>query len=127
MMISAAQANTNADAMLPLHFRFIRIAADNASADARKAASRAVGGDGTRMEEDGTSANQWVDAASIPIRKLRICPRMIPRPLHIALIANDTNPNGTITPVSSTAGMFAIGAMKDTRWKSRASNGSIPI
>src|SRR5260370_37005564 len=122
-MISAAHVITKANAILEIHFLFVRIAADKTSAAAKKPASRAVGGDGTRIDEEGTCANQWMDANSVPIKKLRMCPSTIPRPFHAAPRTIDTNPNGTITPGSRTAATLAEGALKETRRKSRAPSG----
>src|SRR5260370_13965886 len=126
-MISAAHVITKANAILEIHFLFVGIAADKTSAAAKKPASRAVGGDGTRIDEEGTCANQWMDANSVPIKKLRMCPSTIPRPFHAAPRTIDTNPNGTITPVSSTAGMFASGAVKEPPTKTRATHRNNPI
>src|SRR5260370_42331662 len=116
-MMNAADVMTKANGILENHFLFVRIAADKTSAAAKKPASRAVGGDGTRIDEEGICANQWMDANSVPIKKLRMCPSTIPRPFHAAPRTIDTNPNGTITPVSSTAGMFARGALTKERVK----------
>src|SRR5260370_6731416 len=106
-MISAAHVITKANAILEIHFLFVRIAADKTSAAAKKPASRAVGGDGTRIDEEGTCANQWMDANSVPIKKLRMCPSTIPTPFHAAPRTIDTHPNRTITPVDRTPGKGA--------------------
>src|SRR5260370_29475017 len=107
-MMNAADVMTKANGILENHFLFVRIAADKTSAAAKKPASRAVGGDGTRIDEEGTCAKQWMDANSVPIKKLRMSPSTIPRRFQGAPRTIDTNPNCTRTPVSNTQGLCAV-------------------
>src|SRR5438445_9348178 len=109
---------TKAHATAKVHRSELKIAATTITEARRKPISRAVGGEGTRMDEEGSRANQWIDAARIPIKKPSPRPKTSPSPFHTALTASDANPNGTITAVSSTAGMFATGAIKETRRRS---------
>src|SRR5690348_8323331 len=115
MMIKAADKSTTASPICPTGLVFVKMAAETMSAAAKKQTNSAVGGEGTRMEEEGSRANQSVDATSIAISKLNACPRTIPRLLQIAPTASEAKPTGTRTDVSSTAGMFAMGAIKETR------------
>src|SRR5215470_7113427 len=107
MTIKAANTSAKAHAIREAHRFDVKTAAATATVVRRKPLRRAVGGAGTRMEEEGSCANQWIVTASAAIKRLSMRPRKIPRPLHTAPSTSDANPNGTITPVSGTAGMFA--------------------
>src|SRR4029077_17636822 len=97
-----------------LHFLCVRIAAERKSATAKKPMNSAVGGEETHTEDEGSCANQRVDAISIAIRKLSARPRTIPTVFQTAPSTSAANPNGTTTDVSRTAGMFATGSMRET-------------
>src|SRR5579883_2740624 len=98
-----------------IHFLFVRIAAEIVTALIKNPISSRTGGEGTRTEDEGSRANQRIDAASTPIKDPRPRPRKTPKLFQTEPRASVAKPKGTMTPESSTAGTFATGAIKDTR------------